>query len=151
AQAPQPRSEPAPAAPARPADPAAGAKALFSRILEGVQKEKPALAAILAQYSSFGIGEDSIEIAYEGERKFYGPTVRRDTKLVEKIASDAAGRPMRLRLVEREGPAPQTPRAEAKATETESALKDPTVRFFMDTFKAKVVSVDPVKKPPEGK
>jgi DNA polymerase III subunit gamma/tau len=153
----RPRSTPALAAPApRPAGPAqaagaAEAKSLFSRFLEGVQKEKPALAAILAQYSSFGISEDSIEIVYEGEKKFYGPTVRRDTNLVERIASDVAARPMRLRLIEREGSAPQAPKGEASVDGPESALKDPTVRFFMDTFKAKVVSVDPVKKPAEEK
>ncbi len=153
----RPRPEPPPSAPApRPAGPDAGSKALFSRILEGVQKEKPALAAILAQYSSYGLGEDAVEIVYEGERKFYGPTVRTDTKLVERIASEAAGRPMRLRVVERDAssPPPITPSAapkpEVKVDGAESAMKDPTVRFFMDTFKAKVVSVDPVKKSPEG-
>jgi DNA polymerase-3 subunit gamma/tau len=144
----RPRLESAPPATDGPAAPAPGAKELFGRILEGVQKEKPALAAILAQYSSYAIGEDAIEIVYEGEKKFYGPTVRRDTKLVERIASEAAGRPLRLRLLETEGPAPAP--AEPKGGEAESALKDPTVRFFMDTFKAKVLSVDPVKKPPEG-
>jgi DNA polymerase-3 subunit gamma/tau len=144
---PRPRPEPAP--PALPPAPVAGPKELFGRILEGIQKEKPALAAVLAQYSSYAIGEDAIEIAYEGERKFYGPTVRRDTKLVERIASEAAGRPLRLRLLEPQGPAPVP--TEPKGGEAESALKDPTVRFFMDTFKAKVLSVDPVKKPAEGK
>jgi DNA polymerase-3 subunit gamma/tau len=143
-----PRPRPGPALPLS-AAPASGIKELFGRILEGIQKEKPALAAVLAQYSSYAIGEDAIEIAYEGERKFYGPTVRRDTKLVERIASEAAGRPLRLRLLEPQGPAPVP--AEPKGGEAESALKDPTVRFFMDTFKAKVLSVDPVKKPPEGK
>jgi len=152
----RPRFESAPPATDGPASPAPGAKELFGRILEGVQKEKPALAAILAQYSSYAIGEDAIEIVYEGERKFYGPTVRTDTKLVERIASQAAGRSMRLRVVERDGPAPPqppasaTPKAEPKVDGAESALKDPTVRFFMDKFKAKVVSVDPVKKSPEG-
>jgi DNA polymerase-3 subunit gamma/tau len=146
---PRPRPEPSPPAAALPTAPAAGAKELFGRILEGVQKEKPALAAVLAQYSSYAIGEDAIEIAYQGERKFYGPTVRRDTNLVERIASEAAGRPLRLRLLETEGPAPAP--VEPKGADAESALKDPTVRFFMDTFKAKVLSVDPVKKSPEGK
>ncbi len=153
----RPRPEPPPSAPApRAAGPDAGSKALFSRILEGVQKEKPALAAILAQYSSYGLGEDAVEIVYEGERKFYGPTVRTDTKLVERIASEAAGRPMRLRVVERDASTPlppsasAAPKAEVKVDGAESAMKDPTVRFFMDTFKAKVVSVDPVKKSPEG-
>jgi hypothetical protein len=68
---------------------------------------------------------------------------------VERIASEAAGRPLRLRLLETEGPAPAP--VEPKGADAESALKDPTVRFFMDTFKAKVLSVDPVKKSPEGK
>ncbi len=155
-----PRTQPEPAKPALPSAPAgqgppAGMKALFTRFLEGVQKEKPALAALLAQYSSFAVQEDSIEIVYEGERAFYGPTVRPDTNLMERIASEAAGRPLRVRIVERGGGAPKPPSApvppkpETKTEGAESALKDPTVKFFMDTFKAKVVSVDPVKKPPE--
>jgi DNA polymerase-3 subunit gamma/tau len=51
------------------------------------------------------------------------------------------------------GPKPRPPAAPAESTgsEAEAALKDSTVRFFMDTFKAKVLSVDPFKKPPEGK
>ena len=71
--------------------------------MEGVLKEKPALASLLAQHSSFEVSQDSIDIVYEGERTFYGPTVRPDTKLMERIASDVAGRPMRLRIVERGG------------------------------------------------
>jgi DNA polymerase-3 subunit gamma/tau len=147
----RPGPEAEPPVPGGSAVPAADARVLFSRFLEGVQREKPALAALLAQYSSFGIGEDSIEIVYEGDRKFYGPTVRPDTNLMERIASDAAGRPMRLRIVERPGSTPRTPRPEPNVDGADSALKDPTVRFFMDTFKAKVLSVDPVKKPPEGR
>ena len=154
-----PRPQPAaaqPAPPPGPTDPADGAKALFARFMEGVLKEKPALASLLAQYSSFEVSQDSIDIVYEGERTFYGPTVRPDTKLMERIASGVAGRPMHLRIVERgrTGQHPPSasaaPKDEARMSVAEAAMKDPTVKFFMDTFKAKVVSVDPVKKPPEG-
>ena len=31
--------------------------------------------------------------------------------------------------------------------EKEAVLKDPTVQYFMNTFKAQIISVDPVKKP----
>ena len=130
--------------------PAPAAKSLFARILEGVQREKPALAAILAQHSSARVTEDEVEIVYEGDKGFYAPTAARDAALVERVAAQVAGRPLRLRLVGPAGPEPAPAAAEAKAGESESAMKDPTVRYFLDTFKAKVISVDPVSKPQDG-
>jgi DNA polymerase-3 subunit gamma/tau len=50
-------------------------------------------------------------------------------------------------------PPPEDPSGEKKSRKTEDkqkenslALKDPTVKYFMDTFKAQVISVEPLKK-----
>lgn len=50
-------------------------------------------------------------------------------------------------------PPPEDPPGEKKSRKTEGeqketsfALKDPTVKYFMDTFKAQVISVEPLKK-----
>lgn len=139
----------APAAPRPHPDSAAAegpspeAKAVFTRILEGLQKRKAALAAVLAQYSSFKIKEDRLEVLFAGDKKFYLDTVKRDARLIERVASEVTGRKMILRLLEREDEAAPS----GGSPEKEAVLKDPTVQYFMNTFKAQVLSVDPVKKP----
>jgi DNA polymerase-3 subunit gamma/tau len=125
------------------ASPSPEAKDAFARILEGLQKEKAALAAVLAQYSSFKIKEDALEVLFAGDKKFYLDTVKRDVRLIERVASAVTGRKMVLRLLEREDEV--APRDDSP--EKDAVLKDPTVQYFMNTFKAQVLSVDPVKKP----
>jgi hypothetical protein len=46
-----------------------------------------------------------------------------------------------------ESPAEQT--AFRKEKDTEAALKDPTVKYFVDKFKARVLTVDSLKGRPE--
>jgi DNA polymerase-3 subunit gamma/tau len=125
------------------AGPSPDAKAAFARIMERLEKEKAALAAILAQYSSFKIKEDTLEVFFAGDKKIYLDTVKRDARLIERVASEASGRKMILRLLEREDEAAPS----GDSPEKEAVLKDPTVQYFMNTFKAQVLSVDPVKKP----
>ena len=133
----QPRATPSAAGPS------SEAKATFARILEELQKRKAALAAVLAQYSSFKIKEDTLEVLFAGDKRFYLDTVKRDARLVERVASEVTGRKMALRLLEREDEAAPS----GDSPEKEAVLKDPTVQYFMNTFKAQVLSVDPVKKP----
>lgn len=131
-----------PKAPPSGAGPSSEAKASFARILEELRKVKAALAALLAQYSSFKIKEDTLEVFFAGDRRVYLDTVKRDTPLIERVASEVIGRKMALRLLEREDEASPG----GGSPEKESVLKDPTVQYFMNTFKAQVLSVDPVKK-----
>ncbi|MDD8015593.1 MAG: DNA polymerase III subunit gamma/tau [Acidobacteriota bacterium] len=120
-------------------------KQAMARILEVLQKEKGMLAAILAQYSSARIRDDVLEIYFAGSRDFYMPAIQKDIRFVEKAASEIFGRKMTARLA-------QETVAEAgrgDSRETETALKDSTVQYFMNTYKAQVLSVDPVKAPKE--
>lgn len=122
---------------AAPAEP----KQAMARILEVLQKEKGMLAAILAQYSSARIRDDVLEIYFAGSRDFYMPAIQKDIRFVEKAASEIFGRKMTARLA-------QETVAEAgrdDSREMETALKDSTVQYFMNTYKAQVLSVDPVK------
>lgn len=116
-------------------------KQAMARILEVLQKEKGMLAAILAQYSSARIRDDVLEIYFAGSRDFYMPAIQKDIRFVEKAASEIFGRKMTARLA-------QETVAEAgrdDSREMETALKDSTVQYFMNTYKAQVLSVDPVK------
>jgi DNA polymerase III subunit gamma/tau len=142
--------KPAPATERRPAvDPApvTDPKDIFAGIIESVRKEKATLAVVLGQCSSFRIREDALELFFTADKNFYIGTIRTDARLVERAASETTGRKMSLRLLEQEAEIPRA--GESKDRETEAALKDPTVRFFMNTFKAQVLSVDPVKKAPD--
>ncbi|MGZ7046551.1 MAG: hypothetical protein ACXVJK_09505, partial [Candidatus Aminicenantales bacterium] len=70
----------------------------------------------------------------------------KDVKAVEKAAMEVLGRPFAVRFAE-EGETPKDPVRPAPGREMETALKDPTVQYFMNTFKAQVLSADPVKSP----
>lgn len=119
------------------------AREIFSRVLEKLQKDKAALAAVLAQYSSVRFRENLIEVFFENGKGFFADTVKKDIKTVEKTASDVLGRQTEIRLAEEIGGNPESGQT---AQEMESALKDPAVQHFMDTFKAQVLSMDPVKR-----
>ena len=123
-------------------------KEIIDEVIDVLQKEKSSLAAILAQYSSFKLRErtekgtpDILEIYFSGGKKYYLDTLQKEMKLLEKIASDVLGEKVKLKfseeIVEESG---------RKEKEVEAALKDPNVQYFMDLFKAQVLSVEPIKK-----
>jgi hypothetical protein len=62
---------------------------------------------------------------------------------VERAASEVLGTEATVRLTE-ETSIPSAPGGSAK--EMEAALKDPAVQYFVNAFKAQVLSVEPVKK-----
>ncbi len=123
---------------------AEGARELFSRVLEAFQKEKPAVAAIVAQYTSLRFQDGVFEVTFEGGRNFYIPTIQKDLKTLEKAASEALGRPITVRLAD-----DSVGGARPRERQTAAALGDPVVRSFMDKFKAQIVSVDAVQGAPK--
>lgn len=119
------------------------AEVSFARILEELQKKKAALAALLVHYSSVKIREDTLEVLFAGDKRIYLDTVQRDLRLIERVASEVSGRKIALRLLEQK----ENALPGGESPEKEAVLKDPTVQHFMNTFKAQVLSVGPVKKP----
>jgi DNA polymerase-3 subunit gamma/tau len=135
-----------PAAPKPPERSAASPeRQTFGRVLERLAKERGPLAALLAQYSSVRIRDGLIEVLFEKGKGFFGSTIQeKDVKAVERAASEILGGETTVRFSE-EGGAPPGPARPAPGKEFESALKDPTVQYFVNTFKAQVLSADPVK------
>lgn len=119
------------------------AEVSFARILEELQKKKAALAALLVHYSSVKIREDTLEVLFAGDKRIYLDTVQRDLLLIERVASEVSGRKIALCLLGQE----ENALPGGESPEKEAVLKDPTVQHFMNTFKAQVLSVGPVKKP----
>jgi DNA polymerase III subunit gamma/tau len=142
-----------PASPPKPLD----EKAFWQRLIAELEKEKSSVAAILSREAAFRLRDESADIKFSTDKGFIldnpavleisfptGDSVFRDavhgeTRTIERIASGINGRKVKLRLADTV--AQQTPRKE-KLTDT--ALKDPGVRAFMDVFRGQIYTVEPV-------
>jgi DNA polymerase-3 subunit gamma/tau len=147
-------SRPGPVAGSPPAPPAAPAKAAqapkdaFARVLEKLAVDRAPLAALLGQYSSVMLRDNVLEVVFGSGRGFFVTSIQeKDIRAVEKAASDVLGRETKVRFAEENASdgGPLRP-----GRELESAMKDPAVQFFMNTFKAQVLSADPVASTREG-
>lgn len=128
------------AAPPKPA--AAGQKDVFARVLEKLAVDRAPLAALLGQYSSVMVRDNVLEVFFGSGRGFFVTSVQeKDVRAVERAASEVLGREIKVRFAEENATdgGPIRP-----GRELESAMKDPAVQFFMNTFKAQVLSADPV-------
>ncbi len=134
----------------------------FRRIVAELQQEKSSLAAVFSRLTSFRIYDETMDIKFHPEKRFvidnpvvievsfpageeyYHEALHRDIRLIERIASGVVGQKVRLKLSES-----VIGRSSQSEKQTESALKDPSVQAFMNTFKATIVSVEPVKRTKE--
>jgi hypothetical protein len=142
-----------PPSPAAPKAAPAESKEVFARVLEKLAAGRAPLAAMLGQYSSVAVKGDLIDVAFASGKGFFVTSVReKDIKAVERAASEVLGRAMTVRFTEENSVSGEPIRP---ARELETALKDPAVQFFMNTFKASVLSADPIQAaraaPPKGR
>jgi DNA polymerase-3 subunit gamma/tau len=136
---------PQPAAPPKPSAPAP--KDAFARVLEKLAVDRAPLAALLGQYSTVMVKDNVLEVFFATGRGFFVTSIQeKDIRAVERAASEVLGRETKVRFAEESATdgGPIRP-----ARELESAMKDPAVQFFMNTFKAQVLSADPVASPRE--
>jgi len=138
-----PQAAPTPPAPPPPPKPAApGPKDAFARVLEKLAVDRAPLAALLGQYSSVMVRDNVLEVFFGSGRGFFVTSIQeKDIRAVERAASEVLGRETKVRFAE-ENATDGGPIRPGK--ELESAMKDPAVQFFMNTFKAQVLSADPV-------
>ncbi len=116
---------------------------VFAKVLEKLAVDRAPLAALLGQYSSVMVKDNALEVLFGSGRGFFVTSIQeKDIRAVEKAASEVMGRETKVRFAE-ENEAAGGPIRPGR--ELESALKDPTVKFFMDKFKAQVLSADPIQ------
>jgi len=123
-------------------------KEVFARVLEKLAIDRAPLAALLGQYSTVLVKDNTIEVIFGSGRGFFVTSVQeKDVRAVEKAAAEVLGRETKVRFAEENATdgGPLRP-----GRELESAMKDPAVQFFMNTFKAQVLSADPVAAGREG-
>lgn len=132
-------------------------KEFFAGILEALQKEKSHLAAILAQHSSFKLKDEveeiktsrrkgdmipdskTLEIFFSGGKKFYTDTIKKERKFLDKVASEVIGHKVSVKISEE-----VVEEEDKKERAVETALKDPSVQHFIDTFKARILKAEPI-------
>jgi DNA polymerase-3 subunit gamma/tau len=132
--------EPAPPPQAKPA--ASSPKEIFARVLGKLSVDRAPLAALLGQYSSVLLRDNVLEVLFGSGRGFFVTSIQdKDLRAVERAASEVLGRDTKVRFSEESATdgGPIRP-----GRELETALKDPAVQFFMNTFKAQVLSADPI-------
>jgi DNA polymerase-3 subunit gamma/tau len=136
---------------------------VFHKIMDELQKEKSSLAAIFAQQTSFRIRDEALDIKFHPEKRFvienpvtlevafppgddfYREAVHKEIKTVERIASGVLGQKVKVKIEES-----SVGRENKREKEMELALKDPSVQAFMDTFKAQILSIEPIKRTKGG-
>ncbi len=125
-------------------------KDVYARVLERLAVDRAPLAALLGQHSSVMLKDNVLEVLFASGRGFFVTSIQdKDLRAVERAASEVLGRETKVRFAEESvtdgGPI-------RPGRELETALKDPAVQFFMNTFKAQVLSADPIaSREPEGK
>jgi len=138
-------------------------KTLMPKILTTLQRDRSSLAAILAQSSSWKVEDEPLDIKFNHDERFvvsnpitlhiFFPrgkkelleVVDKEAKVIEKAATEAAGQKVHVKASEENTPGPRP-----RESEVDAALKDPTVQYFMDTFRARIVSAEPIRKPERG-
>jgi DNA polymerase-3 subunit gamma/tau len=131
------------APPAAPRPAAPSGKDVFAKVLEKLAVDRAPLAALLGQYSSVMVKDNALEVLFGSGRGFFVTSIQeKDIRAVEKAASEVMGRETKVRFAE-ENEAAGGPIRPGR--ELETAMKDPTVKFFMDKFKAQVLSADPIQ------
>jgi len=127
--------------------------------MEVLSEKKSSLATIMSQNVSLEIKQEVqnkdkalkngidqakikvLEISVPRGDKFYLETLKKELKFLENLASEVLEEKVKVRLSEKsEG------RISPREREVEVALKDPSVRYFMDLFKARVISVEQVNR-----
>ena len=134
-------------------------KTLMPKVVTYLQRERSSLAAILDQASSWKVEDEPLDIKFNHQQGFtvntpltlhvYFPAgkkdlvevVTKDLRVVEKAAAEAAGQKVHVRVSEEAAAA--GPRS--RTSELDAALKDPAVQQFMDVFRARIISGQPVR------
>jgi DNA polymerase-3 subunit gamma/tau len=125
---------------------------IVDQVLERLRSAKPKLAALVSHHNGASLEGDCLRLNFVVDQPFLREQIQEEEfrKLLEKEASQVAGRPLRIEVrfadfeKKEEEPA-RKEEAPGKQTDLlERAMKDPMVRGFVETFQGEVEEVRPL-------
>jgi DNA polymerase-3 subunit gamma/tau len=129
---------------------------LVERILDRIRSVNPKLSALLSHHNGVSLDGDCLHIGFDVDQEFFQEQLEREDlrQILEKTASECAGRPLRVEVaLSREGDAEPTPAPAAPEDALrERVLKEPLVRSFLETFQGEIEEIKPLESasPDEG-
>jgi DNA polymerase-3 subunit gamma/tau len=125
-------------------------QAIVERVLERLRSAKPKLAALFSHHNGAQMEGDCLRLGFEAVPVFLREQIQQEEvrELLEKEASDAAGRKLRVEVIfsDVEEPAEKSEPKSTNETDGElyeRAVRDPMVRGFVETFKGEIETVRP--------
>jgi len=120
----------------------------YKKFLNELQQEKTSLAAIVSQNNFFELKDNKLLIGFSSEKVLFISKVKKEIETLRKIAYKILNKEVKIEVIERREEmeeAPAQKNVEGKE-EYESLLKDSNIKYFIDLFKAEVISVESIKK-----
>jgi DNA polymerase-3 subunit gamma/tau len=141
----------APEPPLAAPQPDAAADDAKARLLQRIKSGKPALYGVsIAQAQRIDLDGGTLRIVYLANQRFVATQLEQNRSWLEQSASEVAGHPVTLELLEGgEAPAASTPAAKddtAKAQLKQRALADTAVQTMLDVFTAEIRDVEEIQK-----
>jgi hypothetical protein len=125
-------------------------QAIVERVLERLRSAKPKLAALFSHHDGAHLEGDCLRLGFEVAPGFLREQIQQEEvrELLEKEASDAAGRKLRIEIAfsKAEEPADEPDPESTNETNGElykRAARDPMVQGFVETFKGEIETVRP--------
>ena len=81
----------------------------------------------------------TLKICFSCGKKFYTDTEKKEKNFLEKVASEVVGHNVNVKISEE-----IVEEEDKKGRAVETALKDPSVQHFIDTFKARILKDEPI-------
>ncbi|MCP2604688.1 DNA polymerase III subunit gamma/tau [Candidatus Aminicenantes bacterium AH-873-B07] len=119
----------------------------YKKFLNELQLEKASLAAIISQNNFFELKDNKIKIGFSPSKVLFLDKTKKEIEILEKIAYKIMNKKVKIEVIEYPKDKEKIPeKKEIKEKEYELALNDSTVKYFMDLFKAEIISIEPFKK-----
>jgi hypothetical protein len=117
--------------------------------LDRIRSVNPKLSALLSHHNGVSLDGDCLHIGFDVDQEFFQEQLEREDlrQILEKTASECAGRPLRVEVaLSREGDAEPTPAPAAPEDALrERVLKEPLVRSFLETFQGEIEEIKPLE------
>ena len=120
----------------------------YKKFLNELQQEKTSLAAIVSQNNFFELKDNKLLIGFSSEKVLFISKVKKEIETLRKIAYKILNKEVKIEVIERreEMEEASTQKNVEGKEEYESLLEDSNIKYFIDLFKAEVISVESIKK-----